>query len=215
MPRDNHPRARQARALERKKPKRPPFDRVLIVTEGSKTEPLYLDDIRKQLRVPSAHIAVLPNIGTEPIQIVDYAVEKFNETREFECVYAVFDRDDHRTYAQALTKAQKLDNTLRNTERQLVRFFGVPTVPCFELWLLLHYQNVFAFNHRPEILTQLGGHIAGYAKGATGIYAGTETLIDAAEKRAVQLRGRFQAAGGVDPYTDVDLLVARLRNIRG
>lgn len=214
MPRDNHPRERQARALARKKPQRPAFDRVLIVTEGSKTEPLYFEDIRQQKRIPSAHIAVIPSIGTEPLQIVEYAVSKFNETREFECVYAVFDRDDHQTYGQALRRAQQLDGTLKNTERQAVRFTAVPSVPCFELWLLLHFQDLFAFNHRSEVISSVGRHIAGYNKGSTGVYARTEALLTEAARRALQLRGRFDAAAGTDPYTEVDTLVEKLRTLK-
>lgn len=114
MPRDNHPRERQERALARKNPTRPSFERVLIVTEGSKTERLYLDEIRKQKKIATAHIAVLPSEGTEPLQVVDYAVDHFNASREFDAVYAVFDRDSHRTYhdaprpgARARSEAQK------------------------------------------------------------------------------------------------------------
>ncbi|MBN9277772.1 MAG: RloB domain-containing protein [Hyphomicrobium sp.] len=44
-----------------------------------------------------------------------------------------------------MTRAEQLDNTLRNDEKKLVRFFAVPSVPCFELWLLLHFENVLAF----------------------------------------------------------------------
>lgn len=51
VPRDNHPRERRARALKRKKGSKPPYDRVLIVCEGRKTEPLYFNDIRMQNRV--------------------------------------------------------------------------------------------------------------------------------------------------------------------
>jgi len=82
---------------------------------------------------------------TQPRQIVDDAEALFNESREYEHVYAVFDRDDHATYHNALTRAEQLDNTLRNDEKKLVRFFAVPSVPCFELWLLLHFENVLAF----------------------------------------------------------------------
>jgi hypothetical protein len=215
MPRDNHPRERQARALARKKPKRPPFDRVLIVTEGAKTEPLYFEDIRKQKRIASAHIEVLHSaLGTQPRQVVDFAHQHFLATKAFECVFAVFDRDDHTTYVDALARARALDNTLRNDVKQLVRFYAVPTVPCFELWLLLHYQDQLAPLHRTEALSRLKAHIPGYAKGTTGIYALTEPRIGDANARAARLRSQFAPDDGNDPYTDVDTLVARLRAIR-
>lgn len=214
MPRDNHPRERQARQMARKKPKRPPFDRILIVTEGSKTEPLYLEDIRKQKRIPSAHIAIVPTIGTEPLQIVEYAVQVFKETREFEAIYAVFDRDSHNTYNNALIRAASLDGKLKNKDKKAVHFCVIPSVPCFEVWLLLHYQNLFSFNHRSEVIEKVCSHIAGYEKGATGIYALTESFISNATARAVQLRTRFSEHSGTDPFTRMDELVERLRSIR-
>jgi hypothetical protein len=215
MPRDNHPRERQAQALARKKPKRPPFDRILIVTEGAKTELLYFEDIRKQQRIASAHIEVLHSaLGTEPRQVVDFAHQRFLANREFDCVFAVFDRDDHRTYPDALARARTLDNKLRNDIRQLVRFFAVPTVPCFELWLLLHYQNQIAPLHRSDAFNRLKTYIPGYSKGARDIYALTEPKIDDAIERAANLRRIHTANSGTDPYTDVDTLVGRLRALR-
>lgn len=134
MPRDNHPGERQARALARKKGTRPPFDRILIVTEGAKTEPLYIEEIRKQKRISSAHVEVVHSeLGAQPRQVVDSAVAKFAETKAFECVYAVFDRDDHHTYADALARVRQFDKTLKNDERKAMRFYAVPTVPYFEL----------------------------------------------------------------------------------
>ena len=107
MGRDNPPRERQRQQLERKLGRRAGCDRILIVSEGSKTEPLYFEEIRIDQRIPAANIAVSPgDWGTEPIQVVQYARQLFEqgdkqkgiEPRAFEQVYAVFDRDDHRTY---------------------------------------------------------------------------------------------------------------------
>ena len=103
MPAGKH--SRQRGRLVRTMGTRPAYDRILIVCEGKKTEPLYLDDIRKTFRIPSAHLRVLhSDLGTEPRQVVDFAERKFLETRKFEWVYAVFDRDSHRTYHEALAR---------------------------------------------------------------------------------------------------------------
>ncbi len=214
MPRDSHPRLRQARELARKKPQRPAFDRLLIVTEGSKTEPNYFNEIRIQGRASNAHIAILPSEGTEPIQVVEYAQETFLRTREFERVYAVFDRDEHRTYNAALRRARELDNTLKNTERQKVRFFAVPSVPCFELWLVLHYKYLTAFSHRDDVINQARAYMPGYFKGMAAIYGKTESHLKDAYIHAERLRRSFGPDSGVDPYTDVDTLVQQLFNSR-
>lgn len=46
MGKDNQPKARQAAKLARKKARRAPYERILIVSEGSKTEPHYFGEIR-------------------------------------------------------------------------------------------------------------------------------------------------------------------------
>ena len=143
MAKNSHRRSRRAQEMARKRGKRPPYDRVLIVCEGEKTEPLYLSDIRIQNRVPSAHIRVLHSkYGTQPRQVVDFAEDTFSETKEYDRVFAVFDRDKHQTYHDALTRAAALNGKLKNDERKLVPFVAVPSVPCFEFWLLLHFADV-------------------------------------------------------------------------
>jgi hypothetical protein len=47
MGRDNQPKERQKRQLARKIGNRSSYDRILIVSEGGKTEPNYFREIRK------------------------------------------------------------------------------------------------------------------------------------------------------------------------
>jgi hypothetical protein len=46
MARDHSPKERQQKQLERKQGRRASYDRILIVSEGSKTEPNYFREIR-------------------------------------------------------------------------------------------------------------------------------------------------------------------------
>jgi len=46
MARDHSPKERQQKQLERKQGRRASYDRILIVSEGSKTEPNYFLEIR-------------------------------------------------------------------------------------------------------------------------------------------------------------------------
>lgn len=206
-------REREVQDLARKKGKRPPYPRVLIVCEGAKTEPLYFDDIRKQNRVPSAHIKVMHADGTQPRQVVDCAEATFKASKEYEWVFAVFDRDDHRTYVEALDRAAALDNKLKNDERATVRFLAIPSVPCFELWLLLHYADIQAAFHRTDIIRRLRDHIVGYEKGTGNVYATTSPALNIATQRAIRLQELFNPRGA-DPFTQVNEVVSLLCNIR-
>ena len=157
MGRDNSPPERQKKDLARKHEHLASYDRILIVSEGSKTEPNYFREIRIAYRLPPANVVAEPSQpGSAPIQVVQYAKALFEkgdghrniQARAFEHVYAVFDRDDHLSYDRALELAKSLDGKLRNDAKQFVRFKAVASVPSFELWLLLHFEDIQAPVHR-------------------------------------------------------------------
>jgi hypothetical protein len=225
MGKDGQPKHRlAARELLRRKAQRQPAERLLIVCEGSKIEPLYLGAIRQHLRLPSANVQVQPTAdGTEPLRIVEYAERLFTQgqrglgihARSFDRVVVVFDRDEHHTYHAALQRVAALNGRLENDERVKVPFEAVVSVPCFELWLLLHFDDVFAPLHRDAAIAQLRRHLAGYAKGQGSHWAATRDRLDAATGRAHAL----VAAGhtteeGTRPYTNMHELVHRLPHLK-
>jgi hypothetical protein len=129
-----HRRARSGRDLRRKAPKRPPYPRVLIVCEGARTEVNYFEEIRQEARLPTVNLRVIHSpLGTEPQQIVKGAEEEFLKSKAFEKVYAVFDRDKHLTYANAIAMAEARDGKLKNDEKKLLSFEAIVSVPCLAL----------------------------------------------------------------------------------
>ena len=223
MGRDQHPRARQREQLQRKQNQRAGYDRILIVSEGSKTEPQYFREIRAAYRLHTANVAILPSQwGTEPLQVVKYARKLFvsgdrhNGVREraFEQVYAVFDRDDHRRYFEALQLAQSLDGKLRNDNRQPVTFRAIVSIPSFELWLLLHYEDIRHPLHRDEVLRRLKQYLPDYEKGGIGTFAKTRDNMETAHQRARQLAERSHPYNDSEPYSDIADLVDVLQQLR-
>jgi RloB-like protein len=225
MGRDNPPKERQkARDLHRKAARRQPFERLLIVCEGAKTEPLYLGEIRRAFRLATAHVQVWSSAdGTEPLQVVGYAERLFLEGDRskaidrlgFDRVIAVFDRDDHSTYQAALAKVRALTRALMNDEGEPVPFQAIASVPCFELWLLLHFEDVMAPVHRRDVFARLRGHLPTYEKGQGGHFAATRHLLDAATARATARAGLTTAHDGREPYTDMHTLVNLLMTLKG
>ncbi len=223
MARDNSPKERQKQQLERKQGRRASYDRILIISEGSKTEPNYFREIRAAYRLHTANVEVRPSeLGTAPIQVVQYAQELFEngdrhkniQRRSFEKVYAVFDRDEHRSYHDALVLAASLDGKLRNDAKQPIRFQVIASVPSFELWLLLHYENIQAPLHRDEVMRRLKQHIPGYDKGATNAFAITRAHLSVATQRAETLAQRFSAHTDPEPFSAVFDLVRLLTNFK-
>jgi hypothetical protein len=153
-------------------------------------------------------------LGTEPKQIVESAEAEFQRTRGYERIYVVFDRDDHLTYANAIAMAESRNKRLRNDERRPVTFEAIVSVPCFELWLLLHFSDIQAWLHRDEALQPLRGFLPGYSKDSRNAFNDTPPHLPAATARAAALRARFSRLPGTEAYTDVDELVATLRALR-
>lgn len=223
MGRDNSPKERQRRQLERKLGRRASYDRILIVSEGSKTEPNYFKEIRAEYRLHSANIEVQPGaLGTQPIQVVEYARELFEKgdshkgirPRVFEQVYAVFDRDDHPTFHDALVRARALDGTLRNDLKQSVKFVAIPSRPSFEFWLLLHFEDVRHLVHRDEVMRRLKRYIPDDEKGSGRAFAETKSELRTAITRARTLAQRVDPADDTEPYTGIVDLVELLTNLK-
>lgn len=223
MGKDKQPKARQTAQLARKAGRRAGYDRILIVTEGRKTEPHYLGEIRSQYRLQTANVQVQHSLlGTAPIQIVEYAEQLFVNGDEakniqplaFEQVYVVFDRDDHDTYHNALNKAAALNGKLRNDLKQAVKFEAIASVPCFELWLLLHFEDVLAPLHRTEVYQRLCQYLPNYDKGQPGHYVQTCQHLAVATQRAEHLAELATAHNAVEPYTDMHHLVHLLTTLK-
>ncbi len=192
--------------------------------EGAKTEPLYLGEIRQQLRLPSANVQVQPAAwGTEPLRIVEYAERLFTEgqralgihARSFDRIVVVFDSDEHHSYHAALQRVSTLNGRLENDERVKLPFEAVVSVPCFELWLLLHFEDVLAPLHRDEAVARLRGHVGGYAKGQGSHWAVTHDRLEVATARANALVAAGHTADdGTQPYTNMHELVHRLLHLK-
>jgi len=223
MGRDNQPKDRQLRRKTAKESNRASYARILIVTEGSKTEPLYLEEIRALYQLHSTNVEVQPSqLGTEPSKVVQYAQQLFSvgdlhrgiRPKSFDKVYAVFDRDAHLSYFDALDLAQSLDGKLKNDENQTVSFKSIVSIPCFELWLLLHFEDIKASMHRDDVVKQLKHHMPAYSKGKGGTFAATKSRLEIAIGRAQNLAANFTAYADPEPYTSVHELVAILVSLR-
>lgn len=224
MGKQNQPKHRQkSRDLKRHAAQRAPYKRVLIVCEGEKTEPHYFEEIRREHRLTTANVQVRPStLGTQPIQVVEYAEQLLREGDRckgilqgaFDHVCAIFDRDDHATYHQALAKADALDGKLKNDSGERIPFQAIASVPCFELWLLLHFEDVLAPLHRNEVYDRLKPYLPSYNKGQNGNWTATRDRMEKAVARAEARMVATTAYDGNAPYTNVHQLISLLMHLK-
>lgn len=206
-------RSRHKRFPKRNAPKRSPYARVLIVCEGSKTEPIYFQQMIDHLKLNTANVEVDGGSGSAPRSVVQHAKKRQKEDGDFDRVYCVFDKDQHTTYEQAKSDV--------SNARPSNCFYAVTSVPCFEYWLLLH----FAYTTKPfapsgartaadEVIVELKQHVPNYQKGARDIFA---QLIEQTEQAIQHARRANRQATKNDtdnPTTSVHELVAYLQNLK-
>lgn len=219
---DNSPRTRQANKIARKQGGRKRAERLLIICEGEQTEPLYFNEIRKKHRLSTSTVTIgnNPN-GTCPKQLTEYAIKLFQEgdthkgvgKKTFDKVFVVFDRDEHLKYNEALDIFDSNKVKLKNDERKKVLFIPVTSIPCFELWLLLHFKDVNSPIHRDEAYKQLCIELPGYSKVNPDTYARTIRYVETAYARAEKLCLVNSPRTCPEPYTSVHKLVSLLTTL--
>ena len=82
-------KGRKAELLRRRRAMKAPYDVILIVCEGEKTEPNYFTELKKALRLSNANVRICGR-GSDPLSVVDFAIETFRQEQEFDRVYCVF-----------------------------------------------------------------------------------------------------------------------------
>jgi RloB-like protein len=208
---------RLAASLQRKKAKKAPYDRVLIVCEGAKTEPNYFREIRDTYRLNTANIDICgEECGSDPLSVVNYAIRNFQKDPDYDRVYCVIDRDKHTTFDAAIDK-------LRQTRLgKGVSFTAITSVPCFEFWLLLHFGYTTRQFCAPGnasncelVMAELNKRerILDYTKGARNIFALTKELLPDAIRHAKQLQQDNQTTGANNPATNMHELIEYLTSL--
>ena len=130
-------RNRARRSLRRKSAKRAPRKIVVLVTEGLKTEPEYFKKFNSLFDKSVLELRIVKGVGV-PSTVVDVAIEekerlqserRKNSFANNDEVWAVFDRDEHPSFHEKCIEC---------LERQIEL---ACSNPCFELWLILHFEN--------------------------------------------------------------------------
>lgn len=195
--------------------------RFLIVCEGQKTEPYYFEEFCQFYQLHTPRVRIAPgNHGSSPACVVAYAEDLFDEDERlgpdsYDQVFCIIDRDKHTTYHTALNRIKELEDAGKP-------FVAIPSVPCFEYWLLLH----FAYSRQPfhatgkksicdcvirELRKQPG--FTNYGKGQKNIYSLLRDKTDIAIEHALRAEKDAKQTGEENPSTRVHHLVTKLQEL--
>lgn len=207
-------RTREPRKSHRRAPQREAYARVLIVCEGTKTEPGYFREIIEEHQLSSANVVVTSGSGSDPKSVVDTAIQLYEYDSDYDEVYVVIDRDSHPGYDAAV-------NRIKNAPKNLQGVIElISSEPCFEYWLLLHFEETAKPYAREggrspcaNVIRDLQGHLD-YHKGGSGLFAATKGHLGKAKDRAARRLNDAEQGGSENPTTRIHLLVERLQTLR-
>lgn len=207
----------KSRKLRRPHVKREPYDKILIVCEGEKTEPLYFKGLIQHCRLSSANVEVCDKGGLSPKSILKYAEKLCDEAKRFgdpyDQIYCVFDQDDHESYR----------NTVENTRKPNHKYplHMITSVPCFEYWLVLHFKYTAApyastgkRTVAESVVDDLKKYMPDYQKNQEGLFGRLYCRLD---KKAIPHAERslkeVEVTGSDNPSTKMHILVKKLMNL--
>jgi hypothetical protein len=200
---------RRPDSYRRRGPQREPYDYVLVVCEGGKTEPQYLEGLKQAFKLSSANIRVTSADGTDPVSIVRFAERLVSREGGYDRIYCVFDRDGHSNFPEAIGLIRQLG------------YQPIVSWPCFEIWVLLHfvystapYNSAGSQSACDLVVREVRKHFTGYAKGHRGIYGDLESKIDDAIMHAKRLVQHNTSTNSYNPSTAMHELVDYLRKLK-
>ena len=200
---------RHKHKLGRRPHQRDTFDRVLIVCEGKKTEPKYIEGLLHHHRLSMVRVV---GKGSDPSVVVKEAKKKRLKEKkhrdDYDKVFCVFDRDEHTTFETASEEANKYGLT------------PIRSWPCFEFWILLHYRYTRSPYGRSgektaahNCLEDVQQYLPGYTKGAEGIFQELEKILERAKRNSEKAFADAMATSECNPSTEIHILVNYLQSL--
>lgn len=176
----------------------PPY--TLIVSEGTKTEPYYLqgfaDKINRQYRdISGANHIVIFGTGRNTKDLLRFTEKKIEDGTwsRFYRIWLVYDKDDF--------PLDHFDNTQFSAENRKNQKFRVAwSNESVELWFLLHFQDYHSNNGRKQYIEKLNQYFD-YSKTREDIFdvISEKGSPDKAKRRARRMYQEFLDEGITSP----------------
>lgn len=183
----------------------------MIVCEGRQTERNYIRGFCDHHGINRANVTVeIGGTETSALQLVQKARKRFERDRDFDIVFVVCDRE-----SQDLEPARKLAaQLLRNSTGVRSPIQLIVSDPCFELWLLLHFEYCARPVSAAEATRLLNQHITDYDKADRRIYEIVHSGIEPALARVAQLKLELRQINAASPNSDMATLIEALRKLQ-
>lgn len=205
-------------SYKRRKGLKEPRKSILIVCEGSKTEPIYFNSLRKKLQLSIVEVEIVGK-GEAAITVVNRAIELRQQRKRlaktsggrvaYDVVYCVIDVE--------APKAESLPRAVNKAEDN--RLEVILSNPCFEYWYILHFRKTSApFNMSQDAKSTLKQEHPAYCESDTTIfdvvYQKTPDAIKRSKEVLKEQHNDAENLSDCNPSTHVHKIVEYLRSIK-
>ena len=162
---------------------------------------MYFAAARVRYGLTTAEVVLADNTeGSAPISVVKCAEKKSAEKGGYDKIFCVFDRDGHLSFGKAREKIKEL----AGRKKKPLAIAEAISVPCFELWVLLHFKRTdAAFGKCDDVVRRIRErHMLGYEKADATTAKQLMAYIDTALANADWLE-QCAPHNNFNPYTSV------------
>ncbi len=204
-----------SKRFKRNVPKRKQYSFIYVFTEGTKTEPIYFESKKSEIRRNYIKIEIKGS-GYNTVSLVDYVLDFIKENKidlTIDECWVVFDKDDF---------VKDFDNAINKAETNNLKV--AYSNEAFELWFLLHFSFMSSAIRRKdynkkvtENLRRLTGDKKYKYSKTTGIYSLIKDRESDAIKNAKKLLKQHAEEKSFlkkNPSTTVHLLVEKLNKLK-
>jgi hypothetical protein len=163
-----------------------PLERILIVCEDSVSGSCgYFRGFLKDEGLGRV-VTIDRELGNAPTSVYERAAAAYkkdfqqqgNNDDAYDKVYCIFDRDGHSDFHDAI-------NQIKNHPSK--KFQAIPSYPCFEVWILLHYADTSApLNNCRKVEKEIKKYLPNYSKKDVAYKDGLYALIKANTQAAIK-----------------------------
>lgn len=211
-------------SFQRSRGLKPPAKGILIATEGQVTEPVYFEEIKKRLALPTVELHVAGAGIGDPATLAEEALRQqkirrklakdgelgYSQVSDFDEIWIVFDTDIPEQHG-------KLHYGLQFASSKKIRC--AHSTPCFEYWLLLHLERTTSPMSKcadviPRLSAALGEKYLKNGQESKRLVPPLVEQLSKAEDNAAWVR-KYHEGGGTafpcNPSTDVGRLIEAIR----
>lgn len=176
---------------------RPPRRYYLIVCEGEETEPNYFEALRETLPNQMVERITVKGSGRGTSELLKCAKKEVERrlasgNPPYYYVWLVFDKDEFPDFDRTILEIEALDATA-DPQKRRPHWFAAWSNEAFELWYLLHFQDITGGPLSRKGYQALLSKALGfpYQKNDPNLYPHLANRVDLAIARAQRLLGRY------------------------